>query len=92
MAENAMDELLRWIISVDRRLILLEYMRKHTVANASEIAHESNRSIQNISHALKELEDIGLIECLTPTKTTWKKYMLTDKGKIVMDKMEGKYF
>lgn len=86
-----MDDLLKWIISVDRRLILMEYMRKHTVANASDIAHENNRSTQNISRALKELEDMGLIECLTPTKTTWKKFILTDKGKMIMDKMEGKY-
>jgi predicted transcriptional regulator len=91
MTEKAMDDLLKWIISVDRRLILMEYMRKHTVANASDIAHENNRSTQNISRALKELEDMGLIECLTPTKTTWKKFILTDKGKTIMDKMEGKY-
>lgn len=91
MTEITMDELLKWIISVDRRLILMEYMNKHKVANASDIAHENNRSTQNISRALKELEDMGLIECLTPTKTTWKTYMLTDKGKTVMDKMEGKY-
>jgi predicted transcriptional regulator len=81
MAENGMDELLRWIISVDRRLILLEYMRKHTVANASEIAHESNRSIQNISHALKELEDVGLIECLTLLKLHGKNICLQTKEK-----------
>ena len=91
MTGNTMDELLKWIISVDRRLILMEYMHKHSVANASEIAHESHRSTQNISRALKELEDMGLIECLTPTKMTWKKYVLTDKGKMVIDKMEGKY-
>lgn len=91
MNENTLDELLKWIISVDRRFILMEYMHKHLVANASDIAHENNRSTQNISRALKELEDMGLIECLTPTKTTWKKYVLTDKGKMVMEKMEGKY-
>ncbi|MGB3908134.1 MAG: sugar-specific transcriptional regulator TrmB [Methanomethylovorans sp.] len=91
MTDDTMKELLKWIVSVDRRLILMEYMNKHKVANASDIAHEKKRSTQNISRALKELEDMGLIECLTPTKTTWKKYILTDKGKTVMGKMEGKY-
>ncbi|MBC7085060.1 MAG: helix-turn-helix transcriptional regulator [Methanomethylovorans sp.] len=91
MTEQTMDELLKWIISVDRRLILMKYMYGHTVANASDIAHENNRSTQNISRALKELESMGLIECVTPTKTTWKKYVLTDKGKSLMKKMEGKY-
>lgn len=86
-----MDELLKWVISVDRRFILMQYMDSHMLANASEIASESNRSTQNISRALKELQDIGLIECLTPAKTTWKKYVLTDKGKILIDKMKGKY-
>ena len=91
MTENSINEMLRWVISVDRRLIIMESMRKHTVVKASDIAHETTRSTQNISHALKELEERGLIECLTPEKTTWKKYILTDAGKQVMEKLVGKY-
>ncbi len=91
MTEKLTDELIKWVISVDRRLILMESMKRHTAVRASDIAHEANRSTQNISRALKELEDKGLIECLTPEKTTWKKYMLTDNGKKVLDKLEGKY-
>jgi len=91
MTEDLIDEHVRWIVSVDRRLILIEYMKKHMVAKASEVAQETQRSTQNISHALKEFEDKGLIECLTPSKTTWKKYVLTDMGKTVMEKMDGKF-
>ncbi|HIH93238.1 TPA: sugar-specific transcriptional regulator TrmB [Methanosarcina acetivorans] len=91
MTENSIEELMKWVISVDRRLILMQYMKKHTAVRASDIAHEASRSTQNISRALKELEDRGLIECLTPEKTTWKKYVLTDKGKTVLEKLEGKY-
>lgn len=91
MTENSINEMLRWVISVDRRLIIMESMRKHTVVKASDIAHETTRSTQNISHALKELEERGLIECLTPEKTTWKKYILTDAGKQVMEKLVGTY-
>jgi DNA-binding MarR family transcriptional regulator len=89
MTENSIDELVNWVISVDRRLILLNSLKRHTFVRASDIAHESSRSTQNISHALKEFEDKGLIQCITPEKTTWKKYVLTDSGKKVLEKLDG---
>jgi DNA-binding MarR family transcriptional regulator len=92
MNEGSIDELLNWIISVDRRLILMESMRRHTFVRASDVAHETSRSTQNISHALKEFERKELIQCLTPDKTTWKKYVLTDAGKEILEKLDGKYF
>lgn len=91
MAESSIDEMVNWVISVDRRLILMDSMKRHTFVRASDIAHEASRSTQNISHALKELEEMGLIRCLTPEKTTWKKYTLTETGKEVLEKLEGKY-
>jgi DNA-binding PadR family transcriptional regulator len=91
MPENSINELLNWVISVDRRLILMESMKRHTFVRASDIAHEASRSTQNISHALKELESKNLIECLTPDKSTWKKYALTDEGRKVLEKLDGKY-
>lgn len=89
MNESSIDELVNWVISVDRRLILMDSMKKHTFVRASDIAHEARRSTQNISHALKELENKGLIQCLTPEKTTWKKYALTNSGKKVLEKLDG---
>ena len=86
------EEPLRWVVSVDRRLVLMKSMKGHTVVKASDVAHETSRSTQNISRALKELEDKGLIECLTPEKITWKKYVLTDSGKDVLKKLDEKYF
>jgi DNA-binding MarR family transcriptional regulator len=91
MTENSMDELVNWVISVDRRLILMDSMKRHTFVRASDIAHETSRSTQNISHALKEFESKGLIQCLTPEKTTWRKYILTDEGKKVLEQLNGKY-
>ncbi len=88
---SLLDALVKWVISVDRRLVLMETMKGHTVIKATDIAHETSRSTQNISRALKELEDKGLIECLTPEKATWKKYVLTDRGKEVLDILEQKY-
>ncbi len=91
-SESLINELIRWIISVDRRLVLMETMKGHTVVKASEIAHETHRSTQNISRALHEFEDKGLIECLTPEKTTWKKFILTEIGEEVLKKLDEKYF
>ncbi len=88
MDEEYADELLRWIISVDRRMILMDHLREHKIVNASDIAHVTKRSTQNISRALKELEDKGLIRCLTPEKTTWKRYSLTKDGKELMERWE----
>ncbi len=51
MSENSMDELVKWVISVDRRLVLMETMKGHTVVKASDIAHETSRSTK-ISAAL----------------------------------------
>ncbi|MDP2215886.1 MAG: winged helix-turn-helix transcriptional regulator [Methanolobus sp.] len=86
MAEDSIDELLRWIVSVERRVILIDYLKEHSIAKASDIAHKTNRSTQNISRALKEYEDRGIIECLTPGKTTWKRYVLTAYGKTLIQK------
>ncbi len=88
---SLLDALVKWVISIDRRLVLMETMKGHTVIKATDIAHETSRSTQNISRALKELEDKGLIEYLTPEKATWKKYVLTDRGKEVLDILEQKY-
>ena len=90
-SESSINDLVKWIISVDRRLVLMETMKGHTVVRASDIAHETSRSTQNISRALKELEDKDLIECLTPEKATWKKYVLTDRGKEILEILEQKY-
>ena len=91
MTENSIDELVNWVIGVDRRLILMDSMKRHTFVRVFYISLVARRSTQNISHALKELENKGLIQCLTPEKTTWKKYVLTDSGKKVLEKMDGIY-
>ncbi len=89
--EESLDELLIWAISVDRRQVLLEAIKDHTIIKASDIAHETNRSTQNISRALREFEEMDLIKCLTPDKLTWKKYVLTNTGKKILQKMENEY-
>ena len=81
------DELTRWVLSVDRRVLVMKEIHENELIKASEIAGKTGRSLQNISRALRELEEHGLIECLTPEKHTWKRYILTEKGMQVFEKL-----
>ncbi len=88
MLDKTLDELLNWVMGADRRQILMESMRGRDIVKAADIAHETWRSTQNISRAMKELESRGLMECLNPEKSTWRKYILTDMGEKVLEKLE----
>lgn len=82
------DELSMWVLGVDRRLIVLKMMHEKRLVKASDIADNSDRSLQNICFAMRELEEKGLIKCLTPEKHTWKKYIPTEKGTEVFEKLK----
>jgi predicted transcriptional regulator len=82
------DELSMWVLGVDRRLVVLKMMHEKRLIQASEIADSTDRSLQNISYAMREMEEQGLIKCLTPGKHTWKKYIPTEKGTKVFEKLK----
>lgn len=86
------DELTMWVLGVDRRLIVLKMMHEKRMIQASDIADSTGRSLQNISYAMRELEKQGLIRCLTPEKHTWKKYIPTEKGTEVFEKLKENHF
>lgn len=81
------DELTKWVLSVDRRLIVMKELHRNELIKASEISEKTGRSLQNISRAIRELEECGMIECLTPDKHTWKRFILTKKGAKVFEKL-----
>lgn len=81
------DDLTKWVLTVDRRLLVMRTIHEHGLIKASEIAEKTGRSLQNISRALRELEEHELIECLTPMKHTWKRFILTEKGVLVFEKL-----
>ncbi|NJD52176.1 MAG: winged helix-turn-helix transcriptional regulator [Candidatus Methanoperedens sp.] len=85
------DELTRWVLSVDRRVLVIKEIQENELIKTSQIAEKTGRSLQNISHAVRELEDYGLIECLTPEKHTWKRYILTEKGVQIFEKFKRKH-
>jgi len=82
------DDLSMWVLGVDRRGVVLKKMHEKRMIQAPDIAESTNRSLQNISYAMRELEEKGLIKCLTPEKHTWKKYILTEKGTEVFEKLK----
>ena len=82
------DDLTKWIITVDRRIMVMKTIHEHGLIKASEVAEKTGRSLQNISHALHELEEHGLIECINPEKHTWKRYVLTENGSQVFEKLK----
>jgi len=82
------DELSMWVLGVDRRVVVLKMMHEKRMIQASDIAESTGRSLQNISYAMRELEEKGLIKCLTPEKHTWKKYIPTEKGTEVIENLK----
>ncbi len=82
------DELSMWVLGVDRRLIVLKMMHEKRMIKASDIADSTDRSLQNISYAMRELEERGLIQSLTPSKKTWKRFVPTEKGTEVFEKLK----
>lgn len=67
---------------------LVALMHEKRMIQASDIADSTERSLQNISYAMRELEEKGLIMCITPDKHTWKKYILTEKGTEVFEDLK----
>jgi predicted transcriptional regulator len=82
------DELTMWVLGVDRRLVVLKMMHEKRMIKASDIADSTDRSLQNISYAMRELEERGLVQSLTPGKKTWKRFILTEKGTEVFENLK----
>lgn len=83
-------ELALWVIDVDRRLFTLKAFKKDKILHPSIIAKECDRSIQNISRAIHELEEQSIVKPIDK-KISWRKYMITEKGKKVLNEIEKIY-
>ena len=82
------DELTMWVLGVERRVVVLKMMHEKRMIKASDIADSTDRSLQNISYAMRELEERGLIQSLTPGKKTWKRFIPTEKGTEVFENLK----
>jgi len=88
MKKTKAKDLAKWTIRVDRRLVTLRYFKHNQFAGAAEIAKETDRSVQNVSTALQELEEHGLLNQLEPGRRSWKKYSLSKLGESVLQNVE----
>jgi predicted transcriptional regulator len=79
-----------YVLSIDRRVLVVREFQNHSVLRASDIAKEVNRSLQNTSRALNELKTKEIVLCINYQSRTWKKYMLTEKGKKVLDLLKAR--
>jgi len=89
-SEQSFEELIHFILSVDRRIFVIREFQHRSILQASDVAKEVGRSLQNISRALKELKKEGIVVSITPEKRTWKRYVLSEKGKKVLIKLKEK--
>lgn len=76
-------------MKADRRLIVMKTIDQNDVIKASEIATKTGRSLQNISCAIRELEKYGLVKCVTPKKSTWKRFIFTNEGMKVFKRLRN---
>ena len=83
--EDNLQELVDFILSVDRRYLVIKEFQEHKILQASHIAKKVGRSLQNCSRALKELEKNEIVILLTPEKESWKRYILSEKGKKLLN-------
>jgi predicted transcriptional regulator len=85
--EKPTQELVYYVMSVDRRFFVLKEFQHRPMLQASDVAEKMGRSLQNISHALRDLEEEKIVTCITPQKRTWRRYILTETGKQVLKEL-----
>lgn len=78
-------ELYGYIITSKIRLGILRSLNKKSPLLQSEIAKKMKRKQQDISKAIYQLEKESLVECLTPSKGSYKAYILTTLGKEILN-------
>ena len=72
------------IRSNNRKSVILEL---ETPKTPTILARTLKTSMPNISRTLKQLQNKGLVICLTPEERIGKIYSLTDKGKETLKKI-----
>jgi DNA-binding MarR family transcriptional regulator len=53
----------------------------------SELAKDLNLHQQSVSNTITKLEERGLAKCITPERHNYRHYIITNKGKILLQKM-----
>jgi DNA-binding MarR family transcriptional regulator len=74
-----------WVIRGKQRRDIIKYI--DDPETPTEIANKSGYSLNHTSRILNEFRRKGLTKCLNPNQKTGRLYQLTEKGKIIRDKV-----
>jgi len=77
------QELYGFVISSKRRYNVLKAL-KNKPLRPFEIARKTKYKAPNVSATLFQLQKKELVICITPSKTSWRVYAITDLGKLVL--------
>jgi len=69
-----------------RKTVFLALYRPKT---PSEISREIKVSTTHVSRSIKELEELNLVNCMTPKLKLGRVYKLTKKGEVILKKMQN---
>jgi DNA-binding MarR family transcriptional regulator len=74
--------------SISRRLLYALTSGRQTPTALSKLL---KISLSNVSMKLKELEKRGLVHCINPGRRKGKIYIITEKGKFLLDNLPNSY-
>ena len=77
------QELYGFVITSKRRERILKALRRKPLRPV-EIARRTEFDPANVSKTLFQLEKKKLVTCITPQKSSWRAYMITDLGSEVL--------
>lgn len=86
--EQDTKKLVAYVYASKLRREILTFLSTKSPARPMEITRGIYYYQSHVSNALKELEKKGVIECLTPEKSSWRVYNITETGKKVVNELK----
>jgi predicted transcriptional regulator len=75
-----------FVLASEYRKIIIQVLAKKP-KTPKQIADETKYNLSHVSRSIRQLEDRGLIKCLTPNRRKGKLYGLTDDGVKVFNRL-----
>lgn len=80
-------ELLGWVKASEYRREILRTLAAEDLLTPSEIAERTDRHLSHVSGTLTDMEDRGLVECVTPGRQKGRIYSMTENGSEISAKV-----
>ena len=74
-----------WVIRGKQRREIIKFI--DGPESPTQIAQKSKYSLNHTSRILNEFSRNGLVKCLNPEQKTGRLYVITEKGKVIRDKL-----